>query len=50
MEDTCPMCQGDGFVVMTVAYRKRKSTCPLCKGSGVYVDKERKFYGYESEE
>jgi len=50
MDDTCPLCFGDGFVVMSIAYQKRQSRCPLCKGSGLYHDKEKKFYGYDPEE
>lgn len=50
MDNTCPLCCGDGFVVITVAYNKRKSICTLCKGSGVYNDKYEKVYGYVDNE
>ena len=50
MEETCPMCYGDGVLEVSIAYNKRNSRCPLCKGSGVYRDKSVKFYAYESED
>ena len=50
MDDSCPMCFGEGVVTSFMAYKKRESRCPLCKGTGVYKDKTLKFYAYEEEE
>lgn len=50
MDDSCPMCFGEGVVTSFMAYKKRESRCPLCKGTGVYKDRTLKFYSYEEEE
>lgn len=50
MDDTCPMCFGEGVIESFAGYTKRLVRCPLCKGTGRYKDKTVKFYAYEEED